>query len=199
LIARCVDTATRARSLRRVFVSTDDLAIAAAARRAGAEVIARPIRLAGDTASSESVLLHALTLLRARGETLPDLLAFLQCTAPFMTSADIDGTITALLGGGADTAFAAARHHGFLWRSGSDGAFGVNHEKLRRARRQERIPEVVEAGSVYVMRTAGFLGARHRFFGKTVFYEIPAVRLLEIDAPDDLARARRLAALMARR
>ena len=46
-----------------VYVSTDDDAIAAAAERAGAGVIRRPADLAGDTASSESALLHALDVL----------------------------------------------------------------------------------------------------------------------------------------
>ena len=41
-------------------MSTDDAAIAAAARDAGAGVIIRPDALAGDTASSEAALLHAI-------------------------------------------------------------------------------------------------------------------------------------------
>ena len=196
LVARCVEAARFAKSLERVFVSTDDPAIAAAAREAGAEIVERPASLAGDSASSESALLHALDVAGVRGEALPELLVFLQCTAPFLSAGDIDGTVAALLDRAADTAFAAAPQHGFLWRAGEGDAVGVNHEKAERARRQDRAPELIEAGSVYVMRIDGFLEARHRFFGRTVAHEVPALRLLEIDTPDDLARARLLAPLL---
>jgi len=196
LLTRCIEAAREAQSLERVFVSTEDPAIAAAARAAGAGIVERPPALAGDTASSESALLHALDALRAGGAALPDVLVFLQCTAPFLSPDDIDGTVAMLVERGADTAFAAARHHGFLWRSAENGASGVNHDKAARARRQDRGNEVLEAGSVYVMRIDGFLEARHRFFGKTVVHEVPAARVLEIDTPDDLARARLLAPLI---
>src|ERR1700712_608541 len=60
LVARAVDAALRAITIDRVVVSTDDADIAAEARAAGAEVVDRPLGLSGDTASSETAVLHAL-------------------------------------------------------------------------------------------------------------------------------------------
>ena len=63
-------------------MSTDDPEIAAVARQFSAEVIERPDALSGDSASSESALLHALDFLRRSEGYEPDLLIFLQCTSP---------------------------------------------------------------------------------------------------------------------
>ena len=191
LIARAVKAAKGAARVARVFVSTDDAAIAAEAVKAGAEIIDRPAALSGDTASSEAALLHALDTLERSGP-LPASFAFVQCTSPFLTSADIDGTIAALATG--DSAFSAAPSHRFLWRDAGD-ATGVNHDKARRPRRQERAPEFVETGGVYAMRIAGFRAAKHRFFGKTVIHPLSPLGAFEIDEPADLDIARALAPL----
>ena len=86
LVARSVRAALASRRVKRVIVSTDDDAIAAEAQAHGAEVVQRPVAIAGDTASSESALLHALDTLEQQGP-LPAQLVFLQCTSPFTTSA----------------------------------------------------------------------------------------------------------------
>ena len=59
LIAHSIAAALGSTLVRRVVVSTDDEAIAAASRQAGAEVLARPAVLATDTASSVDVVEHA--------------------------------------------------------------------------------------------------------------------------------------------
>jgi YrbI family 3-deoxy-D-manno-octulosonate 8-phosphate phosphatase len=195
LVARSVDAALAAGRVARAIVSTDDPAIAAEAERAGAEVVMRPPELAGDGASSESALLHALESLEATHGRLPGLVAFLQCTSPFTVPGDIDACVAALIEQEADSALAAAPFHGFLWRPGAEGARGVNHDPAVRQRRQDRPAEYVETGAVYVFRTAGFRAAGHRFFGRTVLCPVPAERALEIDEPADLALAEaRLAA-----
>jgi N-acylneuraminate cytidylyltransferase len=199
LVARAVVAARAAASVDRVFVSTDDVMIAHTAREAGAEVIDRPPTLAVDEASSESALLHALDWLSGQGTPLPDVTVMVQCTSPFIDPADVDATVRALEAENADCAFTAARTHAFLWRVGPNGAVAVNHDGARRARRQEREPELVETGAVYAMRTAGLLVARHRFFGKIAIAEVPPERAIEIDEPGDLARADAFAAILSRR
>jgi N-acylneuraminate cytidylyltransferase len=122
----------------------------------------------------------------------PDLLVFLQCTSPLTLSADIDGTVEALLEQDADSAFAAAPFHYFVWQWDSQGsAVGINHDKRHRPRRQDREPQFIETGAVYVMRVDGFRAAKHRFFGKTTLYVMPMERNLEIDALEDFRAAER--------
>jgi N-acylneuraminate cytidylyltransferase len=185
LIAYNIEQAKRSRYVNRLVVSTDDAEIAAVAQGYGAEVMWRPAEISGDTASSESALLHVLEYLRQSEGYQPDVLVFLQCTSPLTLAEDIDGTVQALLDQGADSALAAIPFHYFLWRQADGEAVGINHDKHVRPLRQEREPQYLEAGAVYVMRVDGFLKARHRFFGKTALYVMPGERRLEIDDPAD--------------
>lgn len=193
LIAYNIEQAHSSRLVNRVVVSTDDSEIGAVAERYGAEVVWRPAEISGDTASSESALLHALEHLQQVEGYQPDLLVFLQCTSPLTLAEDIDGTIQSLLDQAADSALAAIPFHYFLWKLESNGdASGINHDKRYRPLRQERQPQYLESGAIYVMRVPGFLQARHRFFGKTALYVMPAERRLEIDDPVDFKVAETL-------
>jgi N-acylneuraminate cytidylyltransferase len=186
LLAWSIDAARAASPITRVVVSTDDSEISEVAIRFGAEVVTRPAVISGDSASSEAALLHVLDQLKEREAYEPDLVVFLQCTSPLTSPEDIIGTIDVLLSEAADTAFAAAPFHYFLWRQGKDGSIEVNHDKRVRQMRQHRPPEFIETGAVYVMRTTRFLIERHRFFGKTALYVMPESRRWEIDEPADL-------------
>ena len=63
LVVRSIHAAQASDRVTRVVVSTDDEAIAELSRDAGADVVQRPQSIAGDSASSESALLHALDAL----------------------------------------------------------------------------------------------------------------------------------------
>ncbi len=186
LLAHAIDSALRARRVDRVVVSTDDPEIAAVARQYGAEVVRRPEEISQDTSASELALIHVLDELQQTEDYEPDLVVFLQCTSPLTRPEDIEGTIQTLLEAQADSALAVTPFHYFLWRRDKRGdAFGVNHDPRVRPLRQEREPQYRETGAVYVMRAKGFRKAGHRFFGKTVLFETPPERSLEIDEPLD--------------
>ena len=194
LVQRAVDACVATGSIGMTYVSTDDPGIASAARMAGAEVIERPADLSGDTASSESALLHALDQLAATGAE-PEILVFVQCTSPFIAPGDLERAVDMVSSGRAESVFAAVRTYEFLWRSGADGqATGINHDAAYRPRRQEREPHFRETGAFYVMSVAGFRAARHRFFGRTAVLEVPELTAVEIDHDHDLILASALAA-----
>ncbi|WP_326797951.1 acylneuraminate cytidylyltransferase [Streptomyces sp. NBC_01808] len=251
LVARAVRQCLAARLVTDVVVSTDDDTIASVAREAGAEVVRRPAEIAGDTASSEAAVLHALDSHEEHcGATMAAVL-LVQCTSPFLTGEDIDGVTRAVLAEGADSALTVAPFHGFIWRDEADEAeaaavaetpaaaktpavaeatavakaaatgaaagtatgaaptkvapaveagpaqgYGVNHDKSYRPRRQDRPQDLLETGAAYAMRTPGFREHRHRFFGRTAPVRTDAARVLEVDEPDDLTRARALAPLL---
>ncbi|MFC5719052.1 cytidylyltransferase domain-containing protein [Streptomyces gamaensis] len=212
LVARAVRACRAARLVTDVVVSTDDPGVAAVARGAGAVVVQRPAALAGDGASSEAAVLHAMDAHEAMGGTRAEAVLLVQCTSPFLTSEDIDGVASAVVENDADSALTAVPFHGFVWRetvavAGSgDGlepwadsparAGGVNHDPRHRPRRQDRPRELLETGAAYAMRADGFRSVRHRFFGRTVIVPTDPARVLEIDDPHELARARALAPLL---
>ncbi|MEV6106367.1 acylneuraminate cytidylyltransferase [Streptomyces sp. NPDC051940] len=222
LVVRAVRQCQAARLVTDVVVSTDDPGIAAAARSAGAQVVQRPVDIAGDTATSESAVLHAMDAFEAMSGQPVEAVVFAQCTSPFLTAADVDGVAAAVLKEGADTALTVAPFHGFLWRDEADEppaadsagtvaeangdtgvltrtasrGYGVNHDKSYRPRRQDRPQDLLETGAAYAMRADGFREHRHRFFGRTAPVRTDPARVLEIDDPHDLARARALAPLL---
>ncbi|MDF3298259.1 acylneuraminate cytidylyltransferase [Streptomyces tropicalis] len=220
LVARAVRECRAARLVTDVVVSTDDQDIADAARRAGAEVVLRPAALAGDTATSEAAVLHALDAHEALHGSPVDAVLLVQCTSPFLVREDVDGVAAAVVENGADTAVTVAPFHGFVWRDAADdpavvtaaraeraggtavadpdprGGYGVNHDKSFRPRRQDRPQDLLETGAAYAMDAAGFRAHGHRFFGRTDLVRTDPARVLEIDDPHDLARARALAPLL---
>ncbi|MEU6732015.1 N-acylneuraminate cytidylyltransferase [Streptomyces physcomitrii] len=230
LVARTVRECRAARLVTDVVVSTDDQSIAAAAREAGAEVVIRPAAIAGDTATSEAAVLHAMDAHEELHGARVDVVLLVQCTSPFILREDIDGVVGALVEGGADTALTVAPFHGFVWRDSADepagiaaepdgrgereeratrgggttrlanstateGGYGVNHDKSFRPRRQDRPQDLLETGAAYAMDALGFRKHNHRFFGHTELVRTDPARVLEIDDPHDLARARALAPL----
>ncbi|MDX2544031.1 acylneuraminate cytidylyltransferase [Streptomyces sp. WI04-05B] len=223
LVARAVRECLAAKLVTDVVVSTDDQAIAAAARQAGAEVVLRPAAIAGDTATSEAAVLHAMDAHETLHGAKVDVVLLVQCTSPFIIREDVDGVVNAVVHNGADSALTVAPFHGFIWRDAADdpqpvpgehtaaeggtgsvatetvtvggGGYGVNHDKSFRPRRQDRPQDLLETGAVYAMDATGFRQSKHRFFGHTEPVRTDPARVLEIDDPHDLARARALATL----
>ena len=191
LVARSVRAALASHRVERVVVSTDDGAIALEAQTHGAEVVRRPAAIAGDSACSDSALLHALDILEQKGP-LPAHIVFLQCTSPFTSGVQIDQVLSALEDPEINSAFAVAPWHGFLWRK--DG-HGINHDPNQpRQRRQDLEPAYLETGAIYAMATAEFRHTGSRFCAPwkpvVIDYSGP-----EIDSQADLALCRSFAAM----
>ena len=197
LLVRAVRACRAATRVSAVAVSSDDPEILALAESEGALGVSRPADLAADHSSSEAAVVHVLEQLGAISEAPPDITLLVQCTAPFISAADIDGVTALVAGGGFDSALSVAPTHRFLWRrSGPAGAEGVNHDMSMRLRRQDVDAEYLETGGAYAFRTAAFLASGHRFFGRVGLFEVDPARALEIDEPSDLVVARALAAVL---
>lgn len=196
LIARAVDAARRCPSIDRVVVTTDDADIAAVAEEWGAEIVWRPDDLAGDTASSESALLHALGVLEERKVDV-GVLAFLQATSPFIDTSALEEAVLLVRSRRRDSVFAAVETYGFLWaKAAGAAAEAVNHDADVRPRRQDRDPHYLETGAFYVMRAAGFRAVGHRFFGSIGIAEVPERTAIEVDTIGELEIARAIAPLI---
>lgn len=198
LVARAVDAARRCPSIDRVVVSTDDHDIAAVAAEWGAEVILRPVVLAGDEATSESALLHALEVLEERRVDV-GVIAFLQATSPFIDVPALHDAVLLVRSRRRDSVFSAVESYGFLWsKTAGSAAQAVNHDASVRPRRQDRDPHYLETGAFYVLRAAGFRAMGHRFFGSVGIAEVPERTAIEIDTPAELEIAQALAPLIDR-
>jgi len=191
LVARAVEACLPAVDL--VVVSTDHEQIAAEARAAGAHVVERPAEISGDTATSESAVLHALDTLLAAGGTDPEVTVLVQATSPFIDPVALGNAVRRVLDDEDDSVLAAAPTHVFTWRVEDGRAVAVGHDAAFRPRRQDREPLYAETGAFYAMRTTGLRAHEHRFFGRTGIEVVDEATAVEVDTPADLAVARTLA------
>jgi CMP-N-acetylneuraminic acid synthetase len=103
LLSYTAEAARASRRLTRVVVSTDDAAIAAAARELGVEVpFLRPAELALDETPMLPVLQHAAAMMTANGFA-PDAVVLLQPTSPLRRAEHIDRAVDLLEASGADS------------------------------------------------------------------------------------------------
>lgn len=190
LIAWSIEAGLRAPSADALVVSTDDEAIAQAARDAGARVpFMRPPELAGDTASSIDVVLHAIDWLAAAGDSY-DVVVLLEPTSPLRKAADIEAALELMVSRGAGAVVSVCRaesvHPAFMYRKDAGGCLQPFLERQPTSlRRQEIEPLYFLEGTVYVSRI-DVLRARRSFYHEdTVGYEVPKWKSLEIDDLDD--------------
>lgn len=121
LIVWSIEAARESRLIDRFVLSTEDAEIASAAREVRAEVLDRPEELATDTATTVSVLQHALERIDA------DTVVLLQPTSPIRVDNIIDRAIKRFLDSGCDTLATGYDSHRFGWTTGTEN---VSRQKL---------------------------------------------------------------------
>ena len=189
LLERAIEASLNTKTVSETYVSSDSPDYLNLAKNMGAIPILRPADISVDTAASEDALLHAVNEI-----PLCDVLVFIQATSPFIDPKSLESAISRVVSGEFDVVFSAYETFGFLWEEENYGlAKGVNHDPSYRPRRQDREPHYMETGAFYVMRTEGFLKAKHRFFGRVGIEVVPEHSAIEIDTPEDLEIARVLA------
>lgn len=194
LIQRAIDTC-RAAGIEDIYVSTESYRVATEAERHDAVVIQQSAAISGDDASAEQALLFALERLGQEHKRSFDAVVFVQCTSPFIDPKDIREGIQIVEESLDNMAFAAAQFKHHVWELGESGqAFAVNHDARKRKLRQETTPQWIEAGSFYVLPVEGLRATKARFLsGNPKIVAVDPNNRFEIDTPQDLLDARRLA------
>lgn len=181
LIAHSILDAKESKFVDRVYVSTDSLEIAEVSQKYGAEVIHRPDELAGDTASSESALIHAVKQIESTGIAI-DLVVFLQCTSPIRTGTDIDNAIKKVKTENADSLLSVSPSHRFLWQEVDGVGKSINYNYRDRPRRQDMQPQYMENGSIYIFKPWVLKELNNRLGGKIVLFPMDEAASWEIDS-----------------
>lgn len=186
LIQYTIEQALDSDTVDEVYVSTDADDIAEVSRKAGAKIIERPDELAGDEATTESALLHALKYLRQNESIEPELMTLLQCTSPLRRESDIDETVRLVTEQGYDSALSVCEDHSFYWKETENGAEAINYDPTSRKRRQDMEKRYQENGSIYVFEIEILEEKECRLGGKIGLHEMPETHSFEIDMPKDL-------------
>lgn len=200
LLAWTATAALAARSLARVVLSTDDPAIAVVGRDCGLEVpFLRPAELARDDTPTLPVVQHALRALEAAGDRF-DAVCVLQPTSPFRSPRDVDACVSLLERSGADAVMTVLRvptehHPHWVYLSDEDGALRLaSGEAQPTPRRQLLPPAFHREGSVYVTRRDVVLDGGTLYGRRLLGHEVDAARSVNVDGPEDWARAESLLA-----
>lgn len=190
LIAWTIDAAKAACVLDAIVVSTDDPVIAAVAEQSGAEIpFLRPKVLAGDSASSIDVVLHALDTLAAGGREF-DLVVLLEPTSPLRESSDIEQGVNQLVSAGAGALVSVCQaectHPAFMYRQGAGHRLIPFLERQPTGlRRQELEPLFFLEGTLYISKVDVLRKTRSFYHADTIGYLVPKWKSLEIDDMDD--------------
>lgn len=185
LLAHTVEASLGAEHVDRTVVSTDDDEIRQAALDAGADVpFERPAELATDDALVEPVVEHALGYLHEEEGKAYDTVALLQATAPARTATHVDEAIEHMRAEDADSLVAVSEGKSYRWRRTPDGAERLNYDG--RIRRQEKEPEFIESGSMYLADVEQFLETGNLQVGETALYVLDPASAVDIDEPFEL-------------
>lgn len=187
LLAWTILQAKASKSIERVFVTTDDQAIARVANLYGAEVIVRPDELSGDRASSESAILHAAGIIESEYRMALETIVFLQATSPLRKSGDIDKAVELFVREGADSLISVTRTDDLtLWESRPEGWESVNFDFRNRGMRQDRPVQFIENGSIYIFKPEILKAFGNRIGGKLSAYEMEFWQTWEIDTLEEI-------------
>jgi N-acylneuraminate cytidylyltransferase len=167
----------------KVFVSTEDYEIKALSLKAGVSVIDRPVELAGDKVTIESVLNDHFKIFGLQAETV----VLLQPTSPLRKPDDINNMIDMLKKEGTDSCISCVVEDDiFLWENNKRTISPVTFRKFDRGLRNEFLRE---NGSVYVFKGKAFEQTMSRYGAKTSFYKMERWQGKELDVPEDWEEA----------
>lgn len=199
LIAYTIEAALSSKAADRVVVSTDCAKIAEMSKKAGAEIVIRPKRLAKDSSAIENSLRHAVEYLRRLDGYSPGIIVMLQANVPIRKKGQIDNVINRLKRSSADSAvtvFAVDQYPQWMKRMDPKGFLHPLNPDARSFRRQGIQPYYMLDGAVVavrhdvLMRTKGKTGV-HVFMGRKSIAVVQDKKYsVEIDKKEDLELAR---------
>ena len=195
LISHSIKYALESKLVDRVFVSTDDGQISTISSNDGADVIPRPADIAGDTATTESAISHAISWWHEHN-LRPDIIVLLQATSPLRPSGSLDLALDKFQSGSFDSLLSISPTHRFFWKI--DGHKAVaEYDFMNRPRRQDMTEadiRYVENGSIYIFSLDHFKETGNRLGGKIGYTIFPEEFSPEIDTSSDFTLLEEIAA-----
>ena len=188
LLAWSAMAAFAAQAIDQVLLSTDDERVAEVGRACGLDVPwLRPTVYASDDSPMIPVLLHALEWFDKRVKV--EAIVLLQPTSPLRTADDIDGVVGLLRSSRADSVVTvmavpnACQSAKFMLRSNSDVVTQMPGPSVQ----ADRV--VLRNGPAVVVTRPEVLRSGKLYGPKTLCYEMPQERSIDIDTPFDFLMA----------
>lgn len=194
MIAYAIEAARKVGLIHEVMVSTEDAEIAEVAKRHGALIpFMRPAELASDTATSLSVLQHAVRTYEQQTGLTVDPVVLIQPTSPLIESADILAAIEKLNASGLNCCVAVCQIS-----ERPEWMFTLNNDRLKpflptpfEEKRSQDLPKLYRVnGAVYAIRRDTLLTKNVIIDPESVAAVVmPRERSVDIDEAADFAMA----------
>ncbi|HQH71164.1 MAG TPA: acylneuraminate cytidylyltransferase family protein [bacterium] len=184
LIAHTIRAALRSR-VERVIVSTDDDEIMAVAREWGADTpFRRPPAFSGDTATSLSVLLHALDYLEREEGARVDHIVYLQPTCPFRGARHIDEALEKYFSAGTVSLISVTSveefHPYFMFTKDDQDRLRPLYAIDNRPLRRQDLPAIYRInGAIYITRRTYY----ENLPPEAAIFDWNSLAAYEMDAP----------------
>lgn len=190
LIDFTIEAATKVKKINKIIISTNIKKILK--KNTNRKIyIRRPEALSNDYASTESVILHAIKILKKKS-IAPKNIVLLQPTSPFRTSQDILESIKLFEKGKYDSLFSAYEDKFLYWKKTKKNFAPINYNIKFRKRRQVSSKTIIENGAIFIFNFNKFLKSKVRLFGKIGCYIMSKKNSFEIDDKFDLHLARKI-------
>ncbi|MBT4824934.1 acylneuraminate cytidylyltransferase [Candidatus Woesearchaeota archaeon] len=190
LIAYSIEAALKSKKIDKIIVSTDDEEIARIAKEYGAEVIMRPLDIAGDNSPTEEAMIHTIKELEKKGYT-PDYIVLLQPTSPLRGNEIVDKAIEKALFSDADTVLSVCEmQHYYLSGVIEEGIY--KQEYTVRPMSQDMPVKYRENGAIFVTKTEVLLKNNNRLGNKLVAVVMNPLNSIDIDNIEDFELSERM-------
>jgi N-acylneuraminate cytidylyltransferase len=198
LVAHAIAHGEAATEVDKTVVSTEDEEIQAITEEYGkADPIDRPTEFATDTATADEAVRHAIQELEERGETF-DIVCMLLPTTPFRRPEDIDEPIYRLKSSDAQSIVGVTDfdHPPFYAVDEDDDGYlrpYFGNEYLWSVTRSQEMPSLQQpSGVIFAADTDALFEHENFYTDRTLGYETPPKRSIDIDEAFDLELARAL-------
>ena len=183
LLAWTIIQAMISKNISKVYLSSDSEKILKIGKKYNAITIKRPKNISGDKAKSEEAVLHVLDNINY----IPDAVVMLEPTAPLREPWDIDIGVESFYKDNLDTGFSGAILEDFLiWKENKRKKLTpINYNFKKKVPRQDREPEIVENGAIFIFKPSAIKKYNNRFGGKIGFFVNKFWQSFEIDNIDD--------------
>ena len=201
IIAYAIQAARRSGLFDRIIVSTDDAEIADIARSLGTEVpFVRPESLSNDHAGTVEVIAHAIAELAEMGWRASQVCCIYACV-PMLQPSDLARAHALLDEGGCEYVFPVAEFPSPVQRAllrDARGATRAMYPEQTAKRSQDLEPAFYDAGQFYWGTAEAWTAGSHpHHAGRSIV--LPSWRVVDIDTPEDWARAELLHQMLTQR
>jgi CMP-N-acetylneuraminic acid synthetase len=190
LISYTIGAALASSRVSRVIVSSEDEEILDISESYGADIIKRPLELAGDGSSADAVIFHCLDTLKTEEHFIPESFVLLQATSPLRTYRHIDEATKLFIENSSEavvSVFESPNHPLKSFKINERGFItGIISNEYITTPRQQLPKAYIPNGAIFILKTEAFRKHRTILPPETLPYFMSRLNSVDVDDMNDL-------------